>query len=141
MPFKQPFEQPLDAETMRIVIQLRRVLQQDHGVEIDLEDPHVMENLFDAAREARDKKAEKLAYTLCDHLSALHYRVAGPDCRQRLDDNFRRPLHEKFVGSNPGQVYRGQAVDQGRPPQATRELDSSVEPKREMVYRGSRVVV
>lgn len=136
-----PFEHPLDAETMRIIIQLRRVLLDDHGVDIDLEDPHVMENLFDAAREARDRKAEQLAYALCDHLTALHYEVSGPGCRERLQPQFRSPLHERFVGANPGRVYRGQVQDEQQPPPASNDAAPDGEPRREVIYRGRRVVV
>ena len=97
-------EQSLNADTMRIIVQLRRLLQQDHGVEIDLEDPYIMENLMDAAREAKDNKIEQLAYALCDSLTAIHYQFKGQDCKERLDSRYRPPLHEKFVGANPEYV-------------------------------------
>ena len=135
-----PFEDPLDAETMRIIIQLRRLLLDDHGVDIDLEDSQVMENLFDAAREARDRKAEQLAHALCDHLRALHYQVSGPGCLERLQPGFRSPLHERFVGANPGRVYRGQTLE-GEP--ATEPVSEGggpdETPRREVIYRGQRV--
>ena len=136
-----PLEQSLDAETMRIIIQLRRVLQQDHGMNIDIEDPHMMEHLIDAAREARDKKAEQLAYTLCDHLTALHYRLDGASCRERLDAHFRRPLHERFVGANPSFVYRGQVVDVDRPNSRQEEPTPETREGKVVIYRGQRVVV
>lgn len=133
-------EQSLDAHTMRTIIQLRRLLQHDHGVDIDIEDPHVMENLIDAAREAKDKKAEKLAYELCDRLTELNYRLQGNSCRERLDANFRNPLHEKFVGANPSYVYRGQVVEDARPSTAKRP-EPPAKRDKVVIYRGQKIAV
>ena len=140
----QQLEQSLNAGTMRVIIQLRRLLQQDHGVTIDLEDPYLMETLIDAAREARDNKAERLAYELCDQLTELHYRLDGSNCRERLKPQFRSPLHEKFVGANPAKVYRGQRVEGGRTQPVEAPSDEPSEGRRQgrvMTYRGQKVVV
>lgn len=135
------FEQSLNAETMRIIIQLRRLLQQDHGVQIDIEDPHIMENLIDAAREAKDKKAETLAYSLCNHLTELHYKLDGTSCRERLDANFRKPMHEKFVGANPSYVYRGQVIEEEEPHRPQVRKEPQKKQGKVVVYRGQKVTI
>jgi len=136
-----PLEQSLNAEAMRVIIQLRRLLQQDHGMEIDIDDPHIVEHLIDAAREARDQKAEKLAYTLCDHLTQLHYRLDGGSCRERLDARFRSPLHERFVGANPSYVYRGQAMADDRPRAVAEAPAPEKKEGKVVIYRGQRVTI
>lgn len=134
-------EQSLNAETMRIIIQLRRLLQQDHGVKIDIEDPHIMENLIDAAREAKDKKAEKLAYSLCDQLTELHYKLDGSSCRERLDGSFRKPIHENFVGANPSYVYRGQVTGEEKPRPKPAAQEPAKKQGKVVIYRGQKITI
>jgi hypothetical protein len=105
------------------VVQIMRALavlmRRDHGLEISLEDPYAIEALLDAAREAQDREAERLAYALCDALDAERRRERRErEYRERLRPGYRPPVHEHFVGPNPTRVYRGVRVDApppGRP--------------------------
>ncbi len=140
----------LNSDAMRLIVQLRRILHNDHGVEIALDDDFALERLFDSTREARDRKAEELAHRLCESLRALNRDSKGLKVCERLSPSFRSPLHEQMVGSNPGYVYRGRPMRSQAPsPQASPSAGDNGEAasedrpqeKKVIVYRGQRLEV
>ena len=142
-------ELALNSDAMKLSVQLRRILHNDHGVKIALDDDFALEQLFDSARDARDRKTEELAHQLCDSLRALNRHSKELKICERLSPTFRAPVHEKMVGANPGYVYRGQRIkSRDAEPQAGNATGDTAGPapkektkeNKVIIYRGQRIV-
>lgn len=131
----------LSAQVVRLMVALRRLLLQDHGVDVDLSDDYALEALFDAARVAGDRKAESLAYAICEALEAQAAETAA--LRARLDPRYRRSLHERLAGAPGVRMYRGAplpaAPPEAGPAPAEEPAPEDDEEGQYLVYRGRRL--
>lgn len=139
----------LSPQTMRLMVDLRRLLQRDHGMDIDIDDDYALENLLDAARMAKDNHAEQLAYAICDTLEASR-QDSGTQIkklRQRVSPHFRTPLNERLGGPQRARMYRGNPLPDSEDA-SDDESDGviSAEPptpddnSQYIIYRGQRVL-
>ena len=144
----------LSPQVMRLMVSLRRLLLQDHGVDVELDDDYALEALLDAARDALDRRAEELAYAICEALETDN--ADGRKLRARLNPRFRAPRHERITGSPGGRIYRGQVVadeaaetadpsetetvHREQAPADGLEESASAREAIEVIYRGQRVV-
>ncbi len=147
----------LSPESMRLMIQLRRLLASDHDVHVDMAAEQPWVQLLDATRECRDRKADMMAEAVCEALSRSNPDSLVDALRARLRPGFSPPLHERQVGFRPGKVYRGQRVRDEQPsapspvgapvapePEPEPEPEHAqpdAPPRRVLVYRGQKRVV
>lgn len=137
----------LSPDAMRFMVRLRRLLDADHHIRVDLEadgDPCV--RLMDATRECRDRHADRLAGALCDALTDGNPASLVQALRERLKPGFSPPLHERQVGFRPGRVYRGQRIRDAGSAESAADASSGEggddrrAGRRVLVYRGQKRV-